>query len=1042
MLKHPELTETRARRTLERIEKLIYFRQAPLKTEIWNVRGEPVPCEKAFQAIYEPFKVGDRWGSRWDTVWFRFRGQVPEEWKGEEVVALVRLANQCNEGFTAEGLIYQDGRPMRALNIHRREVELFPTAKGGEVFEFFVEAAANSKPPEFDPSLGLNMPEYNGGPIHRLDQAELACVNRAATALHYDFKVALEALDSLPADSQRRGELRFALNEAVNAFSVEDTGTISAARAALNPVMAKRNGETVHTVSAVGHAHIDTAWLWPLRETIRKCARTFSTALDYMERYPEYVFVCSQAQQYAWMKAYYPTIWEGIKKAIKRGQWEPVGSMWIECDCNLVSGESLVRQILHGKNFFRKEFGYETRDVWIPDVFGYAASLPQIMCKANIEYFLTQKISWNQFNKFPHQTFEWEGLDGTRIFTHFPPADTYNADAGPKELIKAINNFKEHDRASRSILVYGYGDGGGGPSIEMLEKLRRVKDFYGVPKTVPEKAITFFEKAKADAKDLPVWTGELYLELHRGTYTTQARNKRGNRKSEFLLRDAELLDALSFALVPNREESASDPARAVYDVTGFGEGNANTHRAALERAWKLVLLNQFHDIIPGSSIHWVYEDSARDYETVRILVESVRDSSWKALESRIATEGYKKPIVVINTVGFERNEVISLPGGEVVKVDVPACGYVVVEKSAEAQTQGLRAVKAVTCPDGITLENGLVRVTIDLQGRLTSVFDLVARREALSAPGNVLHLHEDIPNAWDAWDVDVFYKEKCRVLNGIHSIKLVENTPLRATVQLTRSFESSSLTQRIVLRAGSARIDFPTEIEWQETQKILKVAFPVNIRAMTAKYEIQFGCVERPTHTNTSWDMGRFEVCGHKWAELAEPGYGIALLNDCKYGYDIQGNVMRLSLLRAPISPDPVADKGHHEFTYALLPHAGDFRDGQVIHEAYALNVPLLTREMDPHPGSLPPIQSFFSVDRPGAIIEAVKVAEEGDAIIVRLYESEGARGAVRISSSLPLKKVSLADVLEKNLKPMLLKNGAVTLDLIPFEIVTLRFEL
>jgi alpha-mannosidase len=1038
MLKHPQVTETRIRQALERIEKSIYSPRQPVDIAIWCARGEPVPAEKAFRAKYAPFAVGGMWGALWDTAWFRFRGQVPKSWKGHEVVALLRLTSIGREGFTAEGLIYQDGLPVRAINANRRDVAIAKAARGGERFEFFVEAAANGGTNEAGVTEGLNLPEYEGEPRFRLVQAELACVNREAFDFYYDFKVALEAMEGLPADSQRRGELRYALNDAVNLFSEDNAATIAKARAALRAVLVRRNGDTVHHLSAIGHAHIDTAWLWPLRETIRKCARTFSTALDYMDQYPAYVFACSQAQQYAWMKAYYPAIWERIKKAVRRGQWEPVGSMWIETDCNLASGESLVRQILHGKRFFQQELGYETKDVWIPDVFGYAASLPQIMRKARIDYFLTQKISWSQFNKFPHHTFLWEGIDGTQIFSHFPPADDYNADTGPKDLLKNVRNFKEHDRADRSLLLYGWGDGGGGPSIEMLEKAKRLRDFDGLPKLVQEKALSFFQKAKDGAKDLPVWVGELYLELHRGTYTTQAKNKRGNRKSEFLLRDAEFFDAVSLTLARRRLETAADPARAIYDVTGLGEPGATSHRAALDRAWKLVLLNQFHDIIPGSSIHWVYQDSARDYETVRQLGESVRDSALSSLEALVETKAFAQPVLISNTLSFARREVIDLPGGKAAMVEVPACGYAVVEGTSASAPE--TPVTASKTGSGVTLENGLIRIKLDARGHLSSVYDLHAKREALDGSANVFKLHEDIPNAWDAWDVDIFHKEKYRTLDQVESLEIVEAGPLRASVKVVRVFGSSRIEQRIVLRAGSARIDFPTQVDWQENQKLLKVEFPVAVRAMNATYEIQFGHLQRPTHMNTSWDLARFEVCGQKWADLSEPGYGVALLNDCKYGYDIHGSVLSLSLLRAPTSPDPLADRGRHEFTYALLPHAGDFREARVIEEAYALNVPLVVRPVEPHAGSLPATHSFFQLDRPGAIIETIKVAEDGGALIVRLYESAGARGPVTLTTSLPLQKAWLADLLENELKPVALKKGRVRIDLQPFEIVTLKF--
>ena len=1041
MLKHPLLTESRIRQTLERIEKLVNWPTAPLEIAAWAVHGEPVPPERAFKAKYRPFSVGEMWGSLWDTVWFRFQGQIPTDWKGREVVALVRLTSLGPEGFAAEGAIYQNGRLIRALNLNRREVEITAKAKGGERFEFFVEAAANGGTNSTGDAVGLNLPDYHGKPLFQLEQAELACRNSEAFDFYFDFKFAAEAMDALPENSQRRAELRYALNESVNEFDQDDPSTLKRAAAALRAVMGRRNGDTVHKLSAVGHAHIDTAWLWPLRETIRKCARTFSTALNYMQKYPGYVFVCSQAQQYAWMKAYYPEIWEGIKKAVRRGQWEPVGSMWVETDCNLVSGESLVRQILLGKSFFEKELGYETKDVWIPDVFGYAASLPQIMRKSGIDYFLTQKISWNQFNKFPHHTFFWEGIDGTRIFAHFPPADTYNADTGPGQLVRSVQNFRELDRATRSLLVFGWGDGGGGPSIEMLEKVRRARDFDGLPQVQHEKAIKFFEKAKADAKDPPVWVGELYLELHRGTYTSQAKNKRANRKSELLLRDAEFLDAVTFALAPGRKQSVADPERALYDVTGLEE-SPKTHRAALERAWKLVLLNQFHDIIPGSSINWVYQDSQRDYETIRQLGESVRDSALATLAMLIDSASFKNPVLVANSLGFRRQEIIELPDGELASVDVPPCGYIVVEKADQFLRTTDQPVKASQSRNGIILENGLLRVKVNAKGHLASVFDLRARREVLSEQGNLFHLHRDIPDRWDAWDVDIYYKERCDVIEGLEKLELVESGPLRGRVRIVRTFGKSRIEQQIILTAGSARIDFPSEVEWKESQKLLKVAFPVNVHAQKATYEIQFGHLERHTHANTSWDMGKFEVCAQKWVDLSEARYGVALLNDCKYGHDIQGNIMRLSLLRAPISPDPLADRGRHAFTYSLLPHIGDLRDSHVVEQAYSLNAPLIIRDLKPAAGSLPASHSFFLGSRPGVVFETIKVAEAGTGIVVRLYEAEGGRGPLEVTTTLPVRKAWLTSLLEGDEEPLPINNGVVHLDLKPFEIITLKFVL
>lgn len=1040
MLKHPTLTQDRITGALPAIHALIYPAKHPVRVEAWHVGGEPVSPEKALEADYTPFAVGGLWGPAWDTTWFRVRGEVPVAWAGREVVVLFRVTDQGREGFTAEGLIYCGPTPVRALNANRNEVEIATVALGGEQFEFHVEAAANVSDP-----AGINI-KHGSGPLFTLAQAELACIDRAAFAYYYDYKVAAEAMMALPETSQRRGELMAALNQSLNRLDFSDASTIAPAREALAAVLAKKNGDTAHQLSAIGHAHIDTAWLWPLRETIRKCARTFSTAVDYMDRYPEYIFGCSQAQQYAWMKAYYPTIYAKMRERIARGQWEPIGSMWVEVDCNLASGESLIRQIVHGKRFFQEEFGYETRDAWIPDVFGYSAALPQIFQKCDIDSFVTQKISWNQFNKFPHHTFLWEGIDGTQIFTHFPPADTYNGEMDAQSLVFNVTNFKEHGRASRSIYVYGFGDGGGGPSIDMLEQARRLSNFDGLPKVQPEKAIDFLAKAQADATDLPVWVGELYLELHRGTYTTQAKTKRGNRKSEFLLRDAEFFDAVSRILAPERSEHATDPERAIYDVTGLGAPDAHRHSRALERAWRLVLLNQFHDIIPGSSIGWVYRDAEHDYETIADLGGSVLRSSLAAFDGLIDTSRFTAPVRLANTLNFAREEVIALPNGTLAKVRVPACGYTVLEGgSAKTATagSGVTPVTVEQVDGGIILQNAFIRLHLNAEGLITSLRDLEANREVIApgAEGNLFQLHTDKPNKWDAWDIDLFYKETCTDLRAAESVEIVEAQPLRATVRIVRRFGASTIRQDVILTADSHRLDFATEVDWHEDHKLLKVAFPVDIRSPRATYEIQFGHVERPTHYNTSWDLARFEVCAQKWADLSEGDYGVALLNDCKYGYDIHGNVLRLSLLRAPTSPDPTADRGTHRFTYSLLPHTGDIRSGRVVEEAYQLNIPVLAEPLPVRPGSLAPELSLFETDRPGVIIESIKLAEDSSGVVVRLYEAYGTRGPVTLRTALPLPSVSLTNMLEQEIGALTQKDGAVSLELHPFEIVTLKFH-
>jgi alpha-mannosidase len=974
-------------------------------------------------------------------VWFRFSGTVPAEWNGKSVVALVRLGCDAGEGFTAEGLVWREGRATRAINVNRADMPIAGMALGGERVSFLVEAAANPTVRSWAP---YTEPEpVPAGPLFALQQAELACFEAEAFELHQDLSLAFGAMMTLPETAPRRGRLLRACDEAVNLLDPADPSTYGPARIALREALESRNGGSAHEISALGHAHIDTAWLWPLRESIRKCARTFSTQLAYLREHPEYVFCCSQAQQYAWMKEYYPQIFEGIRDAVRRGQWEPVGSMWVEPDCNLPSGESLVRQILHGKNFFMDEFGIETRDCWLPDVFGFSGALPQLLRKAGIDCFMSQKISWNEANVFPHHTFLWEGIDGSQVFSHFPPADTYNGTFAPQELAYAVANFKEHDRARRSLYLYGYGDGGGGPTLEMLAAAARLEDFEGLPKVRLEKAADFFAKAKADATDLPVWAGELYLELHRGTYTTQARSKKGNRKSEILLREAELFDVLAGRAAYAVRPGVVEDHRAPYDVIAR---QATTAAGYLERAWKLLLLNQFHDILPGSSIARVYKDAIDDYAAIFRLAHNVIEPARRAVIERIDTSTAAQPVVAFNTAGFARNEVLSLANGTPIHVEVPPCGYAVVDAAEHRPVASFaHPVEIIERNRLLALDNGMVRVIIErATGNIRSIHDHRFDRDVLAPghAGNVFQLHRDLPNNYDAWDVEALCLQCSEAVGGLTALEVVEQSELRAVVRVEREFGASSIIQHISLCAGSMRIDFDTDVEWQEEHKFLKVAFPVNVHSARATYEIQFGHIERPAHFNTSWDMARFEVCAQRWADLSEGDYGVALLNDCKHGYDIHGNVMRLSLLRAPTAPDRQADRGHHEFLYALLPHGGDFRKGGVVEHATALNMPLHLIETEPHKGALSARQSFLEVDRAGVFIEAVKHAEREDAVIVRLYEAFGTRGPVEVTTKLPVKHAFRADLMERAGAPLECKGGRIGFTVKPFEIVTLKLIL
>jgi alpha-mannosidase len=1062
MHKHPQLTQRRLQwfASEQGLRGRLYPQQAPVRLSTYAA-PDRIPYSEAVRGDYRPARVGDVFGPAWSTHWFRVEIAIPQEWAGQEVHLLWNSSS--------EACVWQDGQPVQGLTgTMRPAYRLTRSAQGGEQWVLYVEMACN----------GLFGTPPNE--VFPLKQAEIAVFDSGAWELLWDFTVIADMAAQLPPGSARGGQALRAANAMANACYLDDADTWPAGQAIAAAFFAAHNGDSQHNLSAVGHAHIDTAWLWPLAETRRKCVRTFSTALRLMEDYPEYKFVASQAQQYAWIKESHPALYEKIKARVREGRFIPVGGTWVEPDCNLPSGESLVRQFLLGQRFFRREFGITCREFWNPDVFGYSAALPQIMRGAGIQNFLTQKLSWNEINKPANQTFVWEGLDGSRVLTHFPPADTYSAEATVKEVLFNLSNFKEYDRARESYMLFGYGDGGGGPTPEMLERLRRMADVDGLPRVTIRPPGEFFERCAADIQEPATWVGELYFEFHRGTYTTQAAAKSNNRRSELLLRDVEFLGAL-----------AALQARAAYPSR------------ELERLWQLVLINQFHDILPGSSIHQVYEDAARDYAEVLSEGARLRQDVLHALFPSAAGEGLPGRLLVVNTLSAPRTEVVELPmdapavqyaanGRPLAVVSAPAMGYAVHEMASPAAA-GIAAtreekileigsgqaalrvagrqrptnggtpppagesapgyaahpgdgrpapgeVRVIETPDEIVLENELIRATFRRDGRLTSLVDLRLGREAIAPGGaaNHLVLFEDEPVHFDAWDVFISHLEKRRDVPAAHSARVLESGPLRAAVEFTYRLSSvSQLTQIVSLTSVSPRLDFATQVDWHERNRFLKVEFPLNVRADYATYEIQFGYVQRPTHSNTSYDVARFEVCAHRWADLSEPGFGVAVLNDCKYGYSTQRNVMRLSLLRASKSPDPEADMGQHEFRYALLPHAGSFQEAGVIEEAHAFNAPLLL-----HNSSAEPAQaSFFGVDRPSVIIDAVKKAEDSDALIVRLYEAHGGRGPVRFRSSLPVVSAWVCNLLEEDDEPLAWEEGGTTLEITPFQLVTLKLE-
>ena len=972
---------------------------APLEIAAHHLPGEPLSYDEAVAGAFRPFDLGGEWGPQWGTTWFRLRGALPTAWAGEEVALRFEMTHP------AEALLWRDGVPLVGLSRFRRDAVVLRRAEVLESVELYVEAAANPSVPAHDAvDWPLLLADPEGPPIFRLTRCELAVRQREVYGLACDLRAVLELAESAEVTG-RDFALLEALAGTLGALDVEDlAGTAEAGRAALAKVLSRRAPSGTHRVTAVGHAHIDTAWLWPMRETVRKCARSFANAVTLMEEYPELGFVCSAARHLAWIEERYPALFERIRERVATGQFQLVGGMWVEADCNVPSGESLVRQIVHGQRWYLSRFGHECREMWLPDGFGFPASLPQILAEAGMGWFVSQKLSWNEVNPFPHHTFWWEGLDGSRVRAHFPPADTYNGDMSLPELLRAP---AAHDGGARSLYPFGYGDGGGGPTRDMVEAGRRAADLQGAPRVALEPLADFFSAVETDPTPLPVWSGELYLEKHRGTFTSQSATKLANRRGEILLAAAELWSTV-------RPDVAPWPA------------------TELDAAWKLLLVNQFHDILPGSSINWVYKDSAADHAALQKTANVIADDGMRAIADLVETAGLTEPAVVFNETPFARREVV----GQAL-VDVPPMGYTAVDLHADGSEP------PVDVGDG-WIDNGLLRIEWDADGRLTSVFDHEHDREVLAPgrTGNAFHLHEDDPAEYDAWDVDRSYLDHMEEPAGPVAVDVDRNSGPVGSVRFRRSFGASSIDQRMVLAAGSRRIDFVTDVDWHERHRFLKVAFPVDVRSDRATYEIQFGHVSRATHENTSFEKARFEVPAHRWADLSETGYGVALLNDCKYGYDIRGNVLRLSLLRSPTAPDPECDQKCHRFTYSLVPHAGDPFTGGVIDAASALNSPLNVRPTTAHAGTLPPSFSFVSVDRPGFVIVAVKRAEDasGD-MVLRGYEAFGGHRRVRVRIALPFTRAHRTDLLERPRHELPVDGPEVPLRLRPFELVTLRLS-
>ena len=884
----------------------------------------------------------------------------------------------------------------------------------------------------------------------------LKTVDDIVSDIYYDIAVPLETAHCYSHDDIPRIDILTTLNEAVSLLEL-GTPDVDVFHESIRKTSAFLHenlyGESMPVeVSAIGHTHIDVAWRWRLRQTRDKAGRSFASMLQLMKEYPEFKFMSPQAQLYDYVKEDYPEIYEEIKERVKEGRWEVEGSMWVESDTNVVSGESLARQFLVGKRFFKDEFGVETKVMWLPDVFGYSASIPQIMKLCDVDYFQTTKISWNEYDRVPADTFMWRGIDGTEVLSHFicsaaMPDDTefmsnYNAVLRPTETIYGWKRYSNKDLNRNILTCYGYGDGGGGPTRAMLENGKRMEEgIPGCPKIKQEFSYDYFknlEKEVEGKRNLPTWSGELYLEFHRGTLTSQARNKRYNRKSENLLHDAETLSAMSKLLCDGKYPSEE-----------------------LLEDWKLVLLNQFHDIIPGSSIFEVYEDSKEQYEQVLESLNKLNDNAMTTLVSAMKLSS--DAVVVFNTLGFQRSDIafvdtaldnfviVDADGNEMkmqktfdgktafLAENVPAKGWKAFYiKSAEASK-----TSSGVSHNGNAWETPYFSVKFDENCNITSLIHKETGR-SVAKEGELLNrliAYEDRPNSHDAWDVKIYYDEKYDFIDDVQSCEIVEDGSVRTVMKVVRNFKKSVINQYFIFYTDFARIDVQYVIDWKEENILIKADYPVDVNTNKATYDIQFGNLERTTHNNTTWDYSAFEVCGHKWADLSDNGFGLSILNDCKYGWTIKDGHIKPSILRCATTPNHAQDREMHYVTYSIYPHAGNVASSDVVKEAYALNIPLYSKEAKKNDGAICAEYGFCFCDKDNVIIETVKKAEDSDCIVVRTYETWNKATNCTLTFPENVKKAYTTNILENKDEEIAISNGKAELSYRPFEIKTIKLE-
>lgn len=1035
----------RAQRLREDIEKMIIVEKKEI-TAYKSLEGKKKDGHVcAIDGQWKDYVMGTAWNQVDAHRWFRTTITIPESMDGKHVEFLITTGREGEWDATNPQMIfYLDGQLIQGIDVNHREVTISGKAKAGDSYEIAVLAYSGMVEGDLV--------------IHTY----LIAVDDRVQKLYYDLLIPLQSAYVLKkADEENYRRVLQSMAPALDALDLRDAysekfySSIEKAEQILKEAFYSEERECP-TVSAIGHTHIDIAWLWTVEQTREKVLRSFSTVLRLMERYPDYKFMSSQPILYQFVKEQEPEMYEKIKERIREGRWEVDGAMWLEADCNLTGGESLVRQIIKGHRFFLEEFGKESKSLWLPDVFGYSAALPQILKKSGIPYFMTTKIAWNQYDQLPNDTFIWKGIDGSEVFAFMPTTTDYDKDQGlnisfsdtrntttytgivnPNMALGTFKRFQNRDLTEDTLMLFGFGDGGGGPTKEMLESAERLKyGIPGIPKIRQEFEQDYFDRTYEkihDLPDMPTWDGELYFEYHRGTLTSMARNKRSNRKNEILYTQMETASCMAGI---EKDEQLQN---------------------VLDKGWDILLINQFHDIVPGSSIKPVYEQTDKEYHEIEEAGKEELNRVVSAAVGRLSME--KEGVVVMNTQGYERDDLVVLDDGTEIPRLVDEDGRNV---PAQKTTDGRYLLYVSHIPPlgykklyeteelleestgkewDYTFENPFIKVCFNEKMEITSLYEKEAEKELIQEGrcGNVLRTYEDRPMQWDNWDIDVFYQRKPYEADWYSPAKVIENGEVRMVVEFECGFLDSTVTQQVCLYHQIPRIDFRTKADWKTHHVILKTHFPVDVNTTRASYEIQFGNVERETTNNYSWDTAKFEACGHKWADLSENSSGISLLNDCKYGYGIKKGDMSLTLIKSGTYPNEDADIGEHEFTYSIYPHAGRWQEAKTVEMAYNLNVPMLAKRTGRQEGCGGEYESFLKCSQESCFVEVIKKAEDGNGVIVRMYENKNNRVRAQIQTAYPIAHVYECNLLEENEEELTAGKNCFETVFKPYEIKTFR---